>query len=52
MNDKKQLECKLECRASASLVDSVASDLQKEDRKLKEFLDVRESDEQEADCNS
>ena len=38
MNDKKQLECQLDCKASASLKQSILEDLNKEDGSLEELL--------------
>lgn len=38
MNDKKQLECELDCKASASLNQSILEDLNKEDGSLEELL--------------
>lgn len=38
MNDKKQLECQLDCKASASLKQSIVQDLKKEDGSIEELL--------------
>jgi len=49
---KKQLDCELHCKASASLNESVAQDLQIKDRPLKELLDGRDADKDEQeDCD-
>jgi hypothetical protein len=47
MNDKKQLDCELNCKASASLSQSIRLDLQQEDKKLEELL----QDETTENCN-
>lgn len=44
MNEKKQLDCQLECKASASLLESVAEDMEKEDRNLEELLNEDHTD--------
>jgi len=38
MNDKKQLECELKCKASAALDQSIQADLCKEDGNIQELL--------------
>ena len=39
MKDKTQLECQLHCKASAFLHDSIALDMESEDRPIKELLE-------------
>lgn len=46
---KKQLDCELHCKASASLNESVAQDLQLKDRSLKELLDGQDADKDDSE---
>lgn len=39
MKEKKQLECHLHCKSSACLNDSIALDMESEDRPIKELLE-------------
>lgn len=41
-SNKKQLECELECKATAALDESVVNDLSKEDACLSELLEENE----------
>ena len=47
MNEKQELECQLNCKATASLEASVSIDLNKKDKNLEELLNERESDDKE-----
>ena len=42
MNDKEQLDCQLDCKATAGLREQVMKDMAQEDRPLKELLDEQE----------
>jgi hypothetical protein len=44
MNDRKQLDCQLNCKATAELKNSVAEDMLKEDRNLSDLLGEEEHD--------
>ena len=43
MNKSKQLECQLDCKATAGLRDEIIKDFSQEDRPLKELLDEQEA---------
>lgn len=43
MNEKKQLECQLDCKASASLQESILTDLEKEDGNIEELLNDKQT---------
>ena len=53
MNKKKQLECQLECRATASLKGTIQADLHKPDQPLKDLLKEQDVTEETEDneCN-
>ena len=52
MNEKKQLDCHLYCRATASVEESVAEDLLKDDKGIKELLDEQQKTENNKECHS
>ena len=43
MNKSKQLECQLDCKATAGLRDEIIKDFAKEDRPLEELLDEQKA---------
>jgi hypothetical protein len=45
MNEKKELECQLDCKATAKLRDEVIKDFSIKDRPLKELLDEQQTTE-------
>lgn len=49
MNDNKQLECHLHCKASEKLEESVADDMCRRDRCLKELIAEQEENEETKD---
>ena len=51
MNDKEQLDCQLDCKATAGLRDQVIKELAHEDRPLKELLDEQETKDTHSESN-
>lgn len=51
MNKKKQLECQLECKATASFSGKVQSDLKKPDQSLEDLLKEQDVTEETQDNN-
>tara|TARA_R100001163_G_C4897152_1_gene87397 strand:- start:271 stop:426 length:156 start_codon:yes stop_codon:yes gene_type:complete len=51
MNDKEQLDCQLDCKATAGLREQVMKDLAQKDRPLKELLDEQETEDTEPSRN-
>jgi len=49
MNDNKQLECQLNCKATAKLEESIAEDMRKGDGCLKELIQGKEENEETKD---
>jgi len=53
MNEKKQLECQLECKATASFSGKVQTDLKRPDQSLEDLLKEQDATEetQNNNCN-
>lgn len=51
MNDRKQLECQLNCKSTASLDDEVAKDICKKDKCLASILQEEQNDSEDKDNN-
>lgn len=47
MKKLEQLDCQLECKATASLNAEIASDLEQEDRSLEDLINEKDSEDNE-----
>lgn len=53
MNEKKQLDCQLNCKATATLAQSVQLELDFEDRNLQEILNGQDQNQEDSsDCSN
>ena len=53
MNEKKQLDCQLNCKATAALAQSVQLELDFEDRNLEEILNGQDKNQEgSSDCSN